>query len=92
MDFHLILEDIQVAELAPLGELPGQASPVPLVVLAGECRHPAVQTVVFPPVLRVPLTSGVAPEVFQPGGSGGELKKGVSTAQLREPSPTLAEQ
>ena len=75
MDFHLIMEDIQVAELAPLGELPGQASPVPLVVVVGECRHPAVQTVIVPPVLRVPLTCLVAPEVSQPGGSGGELKE-----------------
>ena len=92
MDFHLILEDVQVAELAPVGELPGQASPVPLVVLAGECGHPAVQTVVFPPVLRVPLTRLVAPQVSQPGGSAGKLKGGVSREKLRKQSRTLVEQ
>ena len=91
MDFHFVLEDVQVTELAPLGE-PGQTSPVPLKVLAGECGHPAVKTVVFPPVLRVPLTRLVAPQVSQPGGSAGKLKGGVSREKLRKQSRTLVEQ
>ena len=80
MDLYLIFEDIHVTELAHLGHLPGDPFPMSLVVFVGENRHPALSTVIFilPLTLCLPLRCLVAGEVSQPGGSGGELKEGVS--------------
>lgn len=77
MDSHLVFEDIQVTELARFSHGPDNPSLVSLVVLVGEYRHPAVSTVIFPPILGVPLRCRVTGEVSQPGGSGAELKEGV---------------
>ena len=77
----MVLEDLQVAELAQLSELPGEATGVPLEVLVGEDGHPAVSTVISPLTPRLPLRCQVTGEVSQPGGAGAELKEDVSSDQ-----------
>ena len=78
VDLHLVVEDPEVTELAQFGQLPGDPSGVSLVVFRGECRHPALSAVIAPLTPRVPLSCPVAGEMSQPGGSGAELKEGVS--------------
>ena len=78
VELHLVFEDIQITELAQFGQLSGYPSPVSGVVLVGEDGHPALSTVIVLLSLRVPLSRLVAGEVPQPGGSGGELRKGQS--------------
>ena len=79
VDLHFVFEDPQVTELAQFGQLPGDPSGVSLVVLRGECRHSALSAVLAPLSPRVPLSRPVTGEVSQPGGSGAELKEGVSS-------------
>ena len=77
VDLHLVFEDILITELAQFGQ-PGDSYPVSGVVLAGEYRHPALYTVIVLLSLWVPLRCLVTGEMSQPGGSGAELKEGVS--------------
>ena len=88
MNLHFVFEDIHITELAHFGQLSGDPSPVSLVVLVGEYRHPALSTVIFifSLALRVPLRCLVAGEVSQPGGSGGELKEGDGQHNKPEPA------
>ena len=89
MDLHFVFEDPQVTELAQFGQLPGDPSGVSLVVLRGECRHPALSAVLAPLSPRVPLSRPVTGEVSQPGGSGAELKEGVSQTSASTASTYL---
>ena len=89
MDLHLVFEDVHITELALFGQRPDDPLPVSLVVLLGEHRHPAVSTVISPLSPRLPLRCLVTGEVSQPGGSGAELKRGVSQWSVSQHLPWL---
>ena len=89
VDVHLVFEDIHITELALLGHGPDDPMLVSLVVLAGEYRHPAVSTVIFLLVTRLPLSCLVTGEVSQPGESRAELKEEISQCHWWSVSPHL---